>query len=85
VAWEIEVIVRSRSALMVRADRVVVRRRPGEAPVGCGGLRTLTDTTGEVKRLFVRPSARYQPIADYDGNPYARYWFEKPLPMRRVD
>ncbi|MBE1608611.1 GNAT family N-acetyltransferase [Actinopolymorpha pittospori] len=99
-----------------------------EAPVGCGGLRTLSGTTGEVKRLFVRPEARgrgtgrvllaaleehavilgmeavrldtdggesralalfrsagYQPIADYNRNPYARHWFEKRPPMRSVD
>jgi GNAT superfamily N-acetyltransferase len=92
-------------------------------PTGCGGLRRLTSTTGEVKRLFVcraargrgvgralldaleerapqlgftrlrldtgggepgvlelRRSAHYQPIEDYNGNPYARYWFEKQLP-----
>ena len=29
-----------------------------EAPVGCGGLRRLDATTGEVKRLFVRGVAR---------------------------
>jgi GNAT superfamily N-acetyltransferase len=32
--------------------------RDGAEPVGCGGLRRLDDTTGEVKRLFVRRSAR---------------------------
>jgi GNAT superfamily N-acetyltransferase len=89
----------------------------GETVVGCGGLRRLTGTTGEVKRVFVRQAARghgvgrtllggleqrarergfrelrldtdggepaalalfrsagYQPIADYNGNLYARYW-----------
>lgn len=30
----------------------------GETPVGCGGLRRLTGTTGEVKRVFVRQAAR---------------------------
>jgi GNAT superfamily N-acetyltransferase len=92
-------------------------------PTGCGGLRRLTSTTGEVKRLFVCRAARgrgvgralldtleerapqlgfkrlrldagggepgvlalfrsanYQPIEDYNGNHYARYWFEKQLP-----
>jgi GNAT superfamily N-acetyltransferase len=92
-------------------------------PTGCGGLRRLTSTTGEVKRLFVCRAARgrgvgrallealeeralqlgftrlrldtgggdpdvlalfrsanYQPIEDYNSNPYARYWFEKQLP-----
>jgi ribosomal protein S18 acetylase RimI-like enzyme len=91
-------------------------------PVGCGGLRSLTSNTGEIKRLFVirtrrgraigrrlldglehearRRSLRelrldtdggnpaalglfriagYQPIADYNGNPYARHWFAKHL------
>lgn len=93
-----------------------------ETPVGCGGLRRLTSTKGEIKRLFVCRAARgrgvgralldaleeraprlgftqirldtgggepdvlalfrsanYQPIEDYNGNPYARYWFEKQL------
>jgi len=95
----------------------------GATPIGCGGLRHLSSTTGEVKRLFVTRAARgggvgralldaleerapglgftclrldtgagdpgvlallraanYQPIPDYNGNPYARYWFEKQLP-----
>lgn len=28
------------------------------APAGCGALRPVDDTTGEVKRIFVRPAAR---------------------------
>lgn len=32
----------------------------GDEPVGCGGLRRLDDTVGEVKRLFVRRVARGQ-------------------------
>jgi GNAT superfamily N-acetyltransferase len=94
----------------------------GEAPAGCGGLRRLTPTTGELKRLFVRRAARgrgvgrallagletraqrlgfealrldtpggepaalalfrsagFEPIADYNANPYARHWLEKRL------
>lgn len=94
----------------------------GEAAVGCGGVRRLLPTIGEVKRLFVRRTARgsgvgrvllaglerraaalgleelrldtdggepaalalfrsagYEAIADYNGNPYARYWFAKRL------
>jgi ribosomal protein S18 acetylase RimI-like enzyme len=31
-------------------------------PVGCVGLRPLDETTGEIKRLFVRPSLRGQAI-----------------------
>lgn len=93
-------------------------------PIGFGGVRRITSTIGEVKRLFVRKESRgrgigrallsaleqraialgfeelrldthaagpaalfrsagYAPIADYNGNPYARYWFAKALgPMR---
>jgi GNAT superfamily N-acetyltransferase len=32
--------------------------RRGGAVVGCGGLRLLVDGVGEIKRLFVAPSAR---------------------------
>jgi GNAT superfamily N-acetyltransferase len=91
-------------------------------PVGCGGLRCLTPSTGEIKRLFVPKAHRgrgigrrlldalehearrrslrelrldtdggnpaalalfliagYHAIPDYNGNPYARHWFAKPL------
>jgi GNAT superfamily N-acetyltransferase len=32
--------------------------RHGDVAVGCGGLKILGDTTGEVKHMFVRPSHR---------------------------
>lgn len=89
-------------------------------PVGCGGVRLITSTIGEVKRLFIRKESRgggigrallsaleqraivlgfeelrldthaagpaalfrsagYAAIADYNRNPYARYWFAKRL------
>lgn len=94
----------------------------GGAPVGCGGLRTLAPGLGEIKRMYVVPSARrrgharrllrsleavaqaighgrvrldtnavqpeavalyhacgYAEIADYNANPFATHWFEKPL------
>ena len=35
----------------------LVAYRDGE-PVGCGGLRAIDGTHGEVKRMFVRPSQR---------------------------
>jgi len=35
----------------------VVARRDGEA-IGCGALRKLDGTTGEIKRMFVAPEAR---------------------------
>lgn len=91
-----------------------------EEPVGIGGLRRLGADAGEIKRLFVSPTARgqgiatallraledrarsigyaivrldtdggvpaalalfrsagYREIEDYNGNEYARFWFEK--------
>jgi GNAT superfamily N-acetyltransferase len=35
----------------------VVARRDGD-PVGCGGLRAIDATQGEVKRMYVAPAAR---------------------------
>lgn len=32
--------------------------RIGDEPVGCGGLRRLDQATGEIKRMYVAPSAR---------------------------
>lgn len=40
----------------------VVARADGEA-VGCGALRRLDDTTGELKRMFVEPELRGRGIA----------------------
>jgi GNAT superfamily N-acetyltransferase len=38
------------------------------------------DTAGDQPAaLTLFRSAGYRPIADYNGNPYARYWFEKRL------
>jgi GNAT superfamily N-acetyltransferase len=34
---------------------------------------------GEPSAVGLFRAAGYQPIADYNGNPYARYWFEKRL------
>jgi GNAT superfamily N-acetyltransferase len=41
---------------------IVVAWADGE-PVGMAGLRRLTDTRGEVKRLFVRPTGRRRGVA----------------------
>jgi GNAT superfamily N-acetyltransferase len=94
----------------------------GNEPVGCGGIKRLSTTAAELKRLYVAPkvrnqgvaraliagledaardagyrvvrldtgaqqpgavqlfrSAGYSDIGDYNGNPYASYWFEKVL------
>ncbi len=45
---------------------------------GFGALRLDTDG-GEPAALALFRSAGYQPIDDYNGNPHARYWFEKRL------
>ena len=34
-----------------------------DTPVGCGGLRRIDDTTGEVKRMYVADDARRRGIA----------------------
>jgi GNAT superfamily N-acetyltransferase len=100
---------------------VVAYREDGEL-VGCGGLKRLDASTGEVKRLYVMPDERkrgvasrimnaleaaasqagytrvrldtgnrqpaavrlfesngYERISDYNGNPFASYWYEKLL------
>ncbi len=41
-------------------------------------LRLDTDG-GEPAALALFRSAGYLPIADYNGNPYARYWFARRL------
>ncbi len=43
--------------LLESGGRVYVASVGGEA-VGVGGLKLLSDTTGEIKRMFVRPAAR---------------------------
>jgi putative acetyltransferase len=37
---------------------LIARAAAGGEPVGCGALRRLDCSTGEIKRIFVRPSAR---------------------------
>jgi GNAT superfamily N-acetyltransferase len=43
--------------LLASGGRLYLAEVDGET-VGVGGLRRLTETTGEIKRMFVRPSAR---------------------------
>jgi len=43
-----------------RPDGRLLLARDGAAAVGCIGLRRIDATTGEVKRLYVRPAARGQ-------------------------
>jgi hypothetical protein len=49
----------------------------GGRPVAGGGLRPLGDAIAEVKRIY--RSAGFAAIPDYNGNPYATQWAEKPL------
>lgn len=105
--------------------RFVVAYVNGE-PAGCGTIRRFDETTGEIKRIFVRAEARghgvarqvlgaleeaaaeigysrvvldtgerlpeaqalfrssgYLEIPDYNGNPWAAFWFEKQLASAR--
>ena len=48
--------------VQVPGGAFIVTRR-GERPAGCGALRPLERGIGEVKRMFVEPSARRQGIA----------------------
>jgi GNAT superfamily N-acetyltransferase len=43
--------------VLATGGRVYVAEVDGEA-VGVGGLKLLSDTSGEIKRMFVRPAAR---------------------------
>jgi GNAT superfamily N-acetyltransferase len=97
-----------------------------DEPAGCGTVKRLDESTGEIKRIYVRPDARghgvarsilaaleeaaaeigytrvrldtgerqpeaqalfrssgYTEIPDYNGNPWAAFWFEKELPAPR--
>ncbi|HEY4279324.1 MAG TPA: GNAT family N-acetyltransferase [Conexibacter sp.] len=42
---------------------VFLLAQDGELPVGCGGLRTLAADLGEVKRMYVVPTARRRGVA----------------------
>jgi GNAT superfamily N-acetyltransferase len=43
--------------ILASGGRVYVAEVDGQ-PVGVGGLKLLSDTEGEIKRMFVRPAAR---------------------------
>ncbi len=43
--------------LLARGGRLYVAEVDGEG-IGVGGLKRLSDTVGEIKRMFVRPTAR---------------------------
>ncbi len=43
---------------MVAATGTFIVALSAQSPVGCAGLRVLDDCVGELKRVFVRPSAR---------------------------
>jgi ribosomal protein S18 acetylase RimI-like enzyme len=51
------------------------------------GLRALRLDTdgGNAAALALFRSAGYEPIGDYNANPYARHWFEKRLAAPRGD
>ena len=42
---------------------MLVARLPDRLPVGCCGVRRLTDEVGEIKRLFVREAGRRRGVA----------------------
>lgn len=58
-----------------------------EAAAQTAGYHVVRLDTGahQPEAILLFQAAGYRPIADYNGNPYARYWFEKalePLPNR---
>ena len=60
------------------AGRMLLTALEGRAVVlGCERLRLDTDGRGPALALF--RAEGYEPIADYNGNPHARFWFEKQL------
>ena len=63
--------------------RALLRRLEQHArELGLAKIRL--DTAGDQPiAMALFRSAGYQPIDDYNGNPYAHYWFEKSLPVRK--
>jgi GNAT superfamily N-acetyltransferase len=58
--------------------RVLERLEAVAAGVGYGSVRLDTGAS-QPEALALFRSAGYRPIADYNGNPFAAVWLEKPL------
>jgi GNAT superfamily N-acetyltransferase len=52
--------------------------------IGCTELALDTDG-GSLSALALFRSSGYEPIGDYNGNPYARYWLSKRVARTRVE
>jgi hypothetical protein len=52
-------------------------------PVCCGGVKRLDDERCEIKKMYVIPELYrdegYVEVPDFNGNPVAVFWGEKPL------
>jgi GNAT superfamily N-acetyltransferase len=62
--------------------RLILRELERIAAVRGYSLVRLDTGAAQPHALALYRSERYRAIADYNGNPFATYWFEKPLPSR---
>jgi hypothetical protein len=59
---------------------VAAPRRSSEPSLQCVEELRLDTGGGDAAALALFRSAGFERIADYNGNPHARYWFTKRLP-----